>query len=117
MSESESEVLSTLLTRLYMRPHTASNQVLSFSLLFLKVNGSSGCNLVLRLYKWSSCQKWPKTCRQHALVIIVQHSEALLGEKVPPLITVIVLDMMATSAPIEIIAQSFEIALPNRPLD
>ena len=33
MSESESEVLSTLLTRLYMRPHTASNQVLSFSLL------------------------------------------------------------------------------------
>ena len=49
MSESESEVLSTLLTRLYMRPHTASNQVLSFSLLFLKVNGSSGCNLVLRL--------------------------------------------------------------------
>jgi len=34
MSESESEVLSTLLTRLYMRPHTASNQVLSFSLLF-----------------------------------------------------------------------------------
>ena len=60
----------------------------------------------------------PSGCsRQHASVIIVQHSEALLGEEVPPLITVVVLDMMATSAPIEIIAQSFEIALPNRPLD